>query len=134
MALDPLEKDQLRRKMATRMGSFLEAGPSVSCVSGHTCEEPGLCELCQRVHAEELLVIKNRSGKKLKVAAPCLLEMVRFQVAEVEELPRWLEKLKELRSEAERRKAEAQRQRDEDRKRLEKKVIVRRRASEPTAG
>jgi hypothetical protein len=134
MALDPLEKDQLRKKMATRMGSFLETGHAVSCVSGHYCEVPGFCELCQSGHAEELLVIKNRSGKKLKVAAPCLREMVRFQVAEVEDLPRWLEKLKELRLESDRRKSEEQRQHEEERKRLEKKVIVRRRSSEPTAG
>jgi hypothetical protein len=127
MALDPLEKDRLRKKMALKMGIFLESGQTVSCVSGHYYEEPHFCELCQATHAHEMLVIKNRSGKKLLVAAPCLLEMMRFQVTDVEDLPRWMEKLKELKAEEERRKLEKEQLRQEERKLLEKKVIVRKR-------
>jgi hypothetical protein len=127
MALDPLEREHLRRKMATRMGIFLESGKTVSCVSGHVYFEPHACDLCQAVHALDILVIKNRSGKKMSVASPCLREMVRFQVADVEDLPRWLTKLSELKGEAERRKKEEAAQRIEERKRLEKKVIVRKR-------
>ena len=127
MALDPLEKDQLRRKMAMRMGVFLESGTTVSCVSGHVYEEQHFCELCQSTHATHLLVIKNRAGKKMLVASSCLKEMVRFKVTDVEDLPRWLEKLNALEKEHVRRKAEQEQQRQEERKRLEKKVIVRKR-------
>lgn len=127
MALDPLEKEQLRRKMATKMGSFLEGAKIVSCVSGHTYEEAHYCELCQMTHTDEILVIKNRSGKKMHVASACLREMVRFQVTDVEDLPRWLQKLSELRTDMERRKLEREVARAEERKRLEKKVIVRKR-------
>jgi len=91
MALDPIEKDVLRRKMAQRMGIFLESGTTVSCVSGHFYFEPHFCDLCQTPHADEILVIKNRAGKKLQVSVPCLKEMVRFRVTDVEDLPRWLE-------------------------------------------
>lgn len=129
MALDALEKEHLRRKLATRMGTFLEGSHLASCVSGHYFDEPAVCELCQESHAEELLVIKNRAGKKMKLAASCLREMVRFQVADVEDFARWLEKLKDLRKESESRRAEESRLRDEERKRLAKKVIVRRRPS-----
>lgn len=131
MALDPLEREQLRRKMALRMGTF-ESSRVVSCVSGHYYEEPHLCELCQNVHATELLVIKNRAAKKMLVAVPCLKEMVRFQVTDVEDLARWLEKIKELEKEHAARKAEQAVQREEERKRLEKKVIVRKRAPQQT--
>ena len=131
MALDPLEKERLRRKMALKMGSFLEGGTSVSCVSGHYYGEPHLCELCQMTHADEILVVKNRSGKKLSVGLPCLKEMIRFHVTDVEDLPRWLEKLKELRVEHERRKVENEQLRQEERKRLEKKLIVRKRSAAP---
>ncbi len=128
MALDPLEKDHLRRKMADRMGIFLESAKAVSCVSGHHYDELRPCELCQATHADELLVIKNRSGKKMIVAVACLKEMIRFQVVvDVEDLGRWLDKIKELRSESEKRKVGQQAARDEERKRLEKKVIVRKR-------
>lgn len=127
MALDPLEREQLRRKMADRMGFFLEKGTQVSCVSGHYYEEPHTCELCQAIHASEILVIKNRSGRKMHVAVSCLREMVRFKVAEVEDLPRWLAKLSELEKEFHRRKLVAQQEREEERKRLEKKVIIRKR-------
>ena len=130
MALDPLEKEHLRRKMATRMGMFLESAKSVSCISGHVYDDLRLCELCQEVHADEILVIKNRAGKKLHVAVDCLKEMVRFKVTDVEDLPRWLDKIKDLWVEDEKRKAAAAAQREEERKRLEKKVIVRKR---PTA-
>lgn len=131
MALDPLEKEHLRRKMAAKMGIFLEGGVAVSCVSGHVYSEaPHYCELCQSAHADEILVIKNRSGKKMHVAVPCLLEMVRFKVTDVEELPRWLEKVKELRAEEARRRADQEEARREERKKLEKKVIVRRRSTE----
>jgi len=132
MALDPMEKDQLRKKMALKMGIFLESGKSVSCVSGHYYDEPHHCELCGAVHADDLLVVKNRAGKKLQVAVSCLREMVRFQVTDVEDFSRWLEKLKELRAESERRKVEREQLRQEERKRLEKRLIVRKRVPSPT--
>lgn len=125
MALDPLEKERLRRKMAARMQVFLEGTPMVTCVSGHCYEEPHACDLCGDTHAMDLFVIKNRSGKKMLVASGCLKEMVRFQVTDVEELSKWLEKLKILNSEMEVRKEEAAKAREEERRRLEKKVIVR---------
>ena len=126
MAMDALEKEHLRRKMALRMQSFLEGAATVSCVSGHFYEDLHACELCGLTHTQDILVIKNRSGKKkMLVASSCLREMVRFQVCDVEELPRWLGKLKELEAELEVRKAEMARVREEERKRLEKKVIVR---------
>ena len=75
--------------------------------------------------------MKNRAGKKLSVAVPCLKEMIRFQVTDVEDFPRWLEKLKELKAEHERRKLENEQLRQEERKRLEKKLIVRKRPATP---
>jgi hypothetical protein len=129
MALDALEKEHLRKKMAWKMGSFLEGGTSVSCVSGHVYEQPHLCDLCQDVHTEDILVIKNRASKKMSVASTCLKEMVRFKVTDVEDLTRWLEKLRELRSELEVRKVELAKAREEERKRLEKKFIVRKRTT-----
>lgn len=132
MALDPLEKERLRRKMALRMGAFVESGVGVSCVSGHVYDENHFCELCQDTHATRLLVIKNRAGKKMLVGESCLKEMVRFKVVEVEDLPKWLEKLGELSKEHERRKSERAEEREQERKRLEKKVIVRKRAVEPS--
>lgn len=130
MALDPLEKDRLRKKMALRMQSFTDPKTPVSCVSGHVYFEPHPCELCQATHAEEILVIKNRANKKMIAAVSCLKEMVRFQVVEVEELERWLLKLKDLWAEAEKRRDEEKAVREEERKRLEKKVIVRKKAPE----
>ncbi len=127
MALDPLEKEQLRRNMATRMGIFLEGSKSVSCVSGHVYAEPRPCELCQRTHAEELLVVKNRAGKKLVVSVDCLKEMVRFHVTDVEDLYKWLEKIKTLWHEEARRKDEDVKLLEEKRRQSEKKVIVRKR-------
>jgi hypothetical protein len=97
-------------------------------VSGHCYEEPHACELCGDTHALDLFVIKNRGGKKMLVASACLKEMVRFQVTDVEELSKWLEKLKVLHSEMEIRKVEAAKAREEERRRLEKKVIVRKRS------
>lgn len=128
MALDALEKERLRKKMAMRMSVFLENSKVVSCISSHYYEEPRDCELCQMTHAEEILVVKNRANKKLHLASSCLKEMVRFHVVdEVEDLGRWLDKLVELKSDNEKRKAELAIQRDEERKKLEKKVIIRRR-------
>lgn len=127
MALDPLEKEQLRRKMATRMGTFLEGAKTVTCISGHTYWELHQCELCQTTHTDEILVIKNRSNKKMHVATTCLKEMIRFHVTDVEDLSQWLEKLKTLRADMERRKQESDLARQEERKKLEKKVIVRKR-------
>ncbi len=127
MALDPLEKEHLRQKMANKMGIFLEGGNSVQCVSGHYYEEARPCELCQMTHAHELVVIKNRAFKKMHVAVTCLKEMIRFKVCDAEDLVRWLDKMKDLKVEAERRRAESEVQRQEERKRLEKKVIVRKR-------
>ena len=129
MALDPLEKDRLRRKMATQMGIFLGGAQSVSCVSSHYYGEPQLCELCGQTHSDDIFVIKNRAGKKMRVSSQCLREMVRFQVTDVEDFTRWLAKLSELKVDFERRKAEAEAIRAEERKRLEKKVIVRKRPS-----
>lgn len=131
MALDALEKERLRRKMAVQMGIFLESAKTVSCISGHYLEETGNCDLCGRNHARELLVIRNRSGKKMRVSLDCLKEMVRFQVCDVEELPRWLEKLKELKQDAEKRRQSALEAREEQRKKLEKRVIVRKRNNQP---
>jgi len=130
MALDALEKEQLRKKMAWKMGSFLKGGTSVSCVSGHVYEEPKFCDLCQSVHTEDILVVKNRAGKKMSVASNCLKEMVRFKVTDAEDLPRWLDKLRDLRNELEIRKVEKAREREEERKKLEKKFIVRKRNTE----
>ena len=127
MALDPLERERLRRKMALKMGSFLEGGERVVCVSGHFYEENYPCELCQDQHARELVVVKNRSNRKLHVAVDCLKEMVRFRVADVDDLPKWLEKIGQLKIDAEKRKAEQESIRQEERRRLEKKVIVRKR-------
>lgn len=130
MALDPLEKDRLRKKMALRMQAFTDPKSPVSCVSGHVYFDLHQCELCQSNHADEILVIKNRANKKMIVAVSCLKEMVRFQVVEVEELERWLLKLKDLWGEAEKRRDEEKAAREEERKRLEKKVIVRKKTPE----
>ena len=128
MSLDPMEKDRLRRKMADRMRGFLESATRVECISGHYYGEPHLCELCGAIHAHALFVIKNRPGKLMRVAESCLREMVRFQVTDVDELPRWLEKVKGLKAEHERREADKQVARQEERRLLEKRVIVRKRA------
>lgn len=128
MSLDTLEKEQLRKKMAMRMQVFGEAVGAVSCVSGHVYFEPHPCELCQTDHADEILVVKNRSGKSMRAAVPCVKEMVRFRVVEVEGLEKWLLKLKTLWTEAEKRVADELAVRDEERRRLEKKVIVRKKS------
>lgn len=109
------------------MGIFQEGTPTVHCVSAHYTEEARFCELCQTNHGNEVLVIKNRSGKKMHAALPCIKEMIRFRVTDVEELPRWITKLSELKVEHEKRKTEQAQQREEERKRLERKVIVRKR-------
>lgn len=127
MALDASEKDQLRRRMAVRMGSFLEGSLTVSCVSAHFYDDAHFCDLCQTMHSQDYLVIKNRANKKMQVALSCLREMIRFKVTDVDDLPRWLTKLSELKSEHEKRKQGAVQAREEERKRLEKKVIVRKR-------
>jgi hypothetical protein len=132
MALDPLEKDQLRRRMATRMQVIQEGGRSVTCVSGHFHEEPVFCDLCQAVHAQELLVIRNRANKNFHVAESCLREMVRFQVTDADDLAKWIGKMKDLKIEHEKRKNDLERARDEERRKLEKKVIVRRRDPQST--
>ncbi len=129
MAMDPLEKDRLRKKMATQMGIFLGGAQTVSCVSSHFYGEPQLCELCGHIHTDDIFVIKNRAGKKMRVSSTCLREMVRFQVTDVEDFSKWLAKLSDLKVDFERRKAEAEAQRMEERKRLEKKVIVRKRSN-----
>lgn len=129
LLMDALEKEHLRRKMAMRMGVFLESGNVVSCVSSHYYGEPHLCELCGQVHTEDIFVIKNRSNKKMRVSSQCLKEMIRFKVTDVEDISKWLTKLSELKTEFEKRKVEALKAREEERKRLEKKVIVRKRQS-----
>ncbi|NBX67879.1 MAG: hypothetical protein EBR01_02815 [Proteobacteria bacterium] len=103
MPMDPLEKDRLRKKMATQMGIFLGGAQTVSCVSSHYFGDAQFCELCGQTHSDDIFVVKNRAGKKTK--------------------------LSELKVDFERRKAEAEVQRQEERKRLEKKVIVRKRPS-----
>ena len=126
--MDPLEKEHWRRRIATKMGIFLEGASTVACVSGHYYDsEPYLCELCQTAHGNEVFVIKNRSGKKLHVESGCLKEMIRFRVVEVEDLGRWLSKMPELRAEAVERKRLLEIKREEERSRLERKVIVRKR-------
>ena len=52
--------------------------------------------------------------------------MIRFRVVDIEDLEKWLEKLKVLRQEAQKRKELALIQREEERKKLERKVLVRR--------
>jgi hypothetical protein len=134
MALDPLEKERLRRAMALRMAAFLDGAPNATCVSGHYYEEDRACDLCQRVHARDVLVLKNRSGRKSMVlAAECALEMMRYQVADIDDLPRWMDKLKELRADAERRREEAAAAREAQRKRYGKRVILRRKATDSSA-
>ncbi len=129
MALDALEKDRLRQKMAVRLGVFLENSKFLTCISCHYYEEPHTCELCQMTHTEEMVVVKNRANKKMHLALSCLKEMIRFRVVdEVEDLGRWLEKMVELKSDFEKRKLESAHQREEERKRLEKKVILRKRS------
>ena len=128
--MDALEKERLRRKMAIRMKAFQGSATGVSCVSGHWNAEEQPCDLCETAHGNEVLVIKNRAGKKYKVGAKCITEMVRFQVTEVESLTRWLAKMPELKAETTRREEEQKLEREEERKRLEKRVIVRRRSPE----
>ncbi len=77
------------------------------------------------------MVIKNRAHKKMMVSLDCLKEMVRFSVTDVEDLPKWLEKIKTLWGEEGRRKEEETKKRDDERRRLEKKVIVRKRPRLP---
>lgn len=127
--MDALEKELLRKKMAVKMGVFLEGAASVTCVSCHiySSQEPHYCDLCQSSHAEELFVIKNRSGKKMHVAVPCFKEMVKFRVLDLEDLTKWVQKLDELRDESFKRQEEAKKVREEQKKLLEKKVIVRKR-------
>jgi len=129
MVLDALEKERLRRKMADRMRSFLEGATSVQCVSGHWYEKPHHCELSGLTIDTEVLVLKNRSGKKLRVGFKAVLEMLRFQVVEIEDFDRWQKKVAEMKVEAQKRKEEAQVKRQEERKRLEKKIIIRKRAT-----
>lgn len=129
--MDPLEKEHLRRRIADRMDAFAGGNGSVTCISGHVYDDEARpCELCQLAHANEILVIRNRAGRKLHAAVPCLLEVVRFQIAEVEDLPRWIEKIKLLRHAAEARRSRTTAEREEEKRRLEKRVIVRRRSIE----
>lgn len=107
------------------MAIFLGGADSVSCVSSHYFGEAQFCELCGQTHTEDIFVIKNRANKKMRVASQCLREMVRFQVADVEDFTKWLSKLSELKADFEKRKLEAVVAREEERKRLEKKVIIR---------
>lgn len=127
--MDPMEKEKLRRKLADRMGAFAEVGHA-ACVSAHYYLEPHSCELCGEQHTNEFFVLKNRAAKKLLIGGPCLREMVRFRVVEVEELERWLEKIPGLRVEAEKRRDEQAKAREEERRRLEKKFIVRKKSTE----
>ena len=116
------------------MGVFLEGASTVTCVSCHlySFQEPHYCDLCQTNHAEELFVIKNRSGKKMHVAVSCFKEMVKFRVVDLEDLGKWVQKLDELRIEASKREEEAKKTREEQKKLLEKKVMIRKRAPQAT--
>lgn len=116
--------------MATQMGIFLGGAKTVSCVSSHYYDELHGCELCGSTHTPDILVIKNRANKSMRVASSCLLEMVRFKVTDVEDLPRWIQKLSELKVELEKRKLVQAAEREEERKRLEKRVIVRKRPNQ----
>lgn len=109
------------------MRIFLQSSEQVECISAHYNEEPSQCDLCDLRHATKLLVIKNRAGKNLRVADTCLLEMVRFQVADVMDLSRWVNRLKELKVDFERRQDEQKMAQLEQRKKLERRVIVRKR-------
>lgn len=132
MSLDPLEKERLRRKMAQKMAIFQESAPSVECVSAHYDAEPTYCDLCLTTHATELIVVKNRKNKKLRVALPCLKEMIRFKVTDVLDLVKWIEKLRELKVDFDKRKTDQETERTEQRKLLEKKVIIRKRTDPPS--
>lgn len=132
MAMDALEKERLRRKMALKMEAFQGSHGVVVCVSGHWSDEELDCELCEDTHAQGILILKNRKGRKLKADAKCVAEMVKFRVTDVEDLEKWLAKMGEFRAEAARRKDEQKVAREEERKRLERKVIVRRRPRENT--
>jgi hypothetical protein len=125
MGLDPLEKDRLRRRMALRMQAFAEGDTKVTCISGHYYDEPAYCELAEERKDSELLVVRNRSGKTMRVSLSSLKEMLRFQVIDVDELEKWVEKLKVLRTEAHKRKDLQNAALEEQRRKLEKKVIVR---------
>ena len=113
--------------MATQMGIFLEGGESIECISAHYYSDPSGCELCGRTHSQELLVVKNRSGKKMRADLSCVKEMIRFKVTDVSELPRWMEKIKVLKKEEALRKEREAVEQEEQRKKLERKVIVRKR-------
>lgn len=128
MALDPLEKQRLREKMALRMKAFTGVTPSVTCLASHWVETPHVCELCLEAHSNEVMSLKNRGGKKMVAAVPCIKEMVRFQVVDVEDLEKWIARLPELKAEALKRIEEQNRLREEERRRLERKVIVRKRS------
>ena len=101
--MDPSEKDRLLRKMATQMSIFLGGAQTVTCVSSHYYEKEQGCELCLRTHTLDLFVIKNRAGKKMSLASSCLREMVRFQVTDVEDFPKWLAKISDLKNDVESR-------------------------------
>jgi len=131
--MDPLEKERLRKTMAVRMGTFSDPTHPVVCVSSHFYHDEYGCDLCQRTHAHEILVIKNRAGKLLHVSLDCLKEMIRFRVIDVVDIAKWIEKLRVLKTDAEQRRLEAEEQRSNERKKLEKKVIVRRRSSSGVA-
>ncbi len=128
--MDALERQHLRKKMALKMEVFQGKSRDVACVSAHWVSPAQVCDLCERVHAEEVLVIKNRKGQNLKVDGKCLTEMVRFQVTDVADLPKWFEKIGALKAEQQRRAEEARKLQEEERKKLERKVIVRRRPGE----
>ncbi len=123
--MDPLEREKWRRQLAVRMGVIQEGGPSVACVSAHYYDAAAFCDLCQQKNTVELLVIRNRAGKNFGVAPACLLEMVRFQVVDAVDLGKWTLKLKALRQDHEDRKAEFEKTQLELRRKMEKKVIVR---------
>ncbi len=118
--------------MAQKMAIFQESAPSVECVSAHYDAEPTYCELCLTTHATDLIVVKNRKNKKLRVALPCLKEMIRFKVTDVLDLSKWIEKLRELRLDYDKRKTNQETERTEQRKLLEKKVIIRKRTDTPS--
>ena len=129
MVLDALEKQRLRKKMALRMSAFLGNSRELVCVSGHWYPSPQFCELSQTSEDNEMMVVKNRAGKKMKISVTSLRDMIRFQVVEAKDFERWLEKLPALKLESLKREESALKEREEERRRLEKKVIVRKRTT-----
>ncbi len=123
--MSDLEKEHLRQAMARRMQAYLQGG-ACACVSAHVETELRECDLCNREHAQQFFILKNRVHKKWLVEPKCLLDMVRFQVVDVPDIERWVEKLRQLQQLEEARLKQLEHEAQERRRRHESKVIVRR--------